>query len=592
MINPRVYRIAFVPALLAVIVALFSLEPLPPPIEESPATSTFDARGVAATTRALVELAPDRSPGSSGDAAVADFVEERFRGQRTGSVAEQHFEANIGGEQVELRNVILTLPGESERGLLILAHRDSINEEGAASSAAATAILLELVDQFGGSRHVQNLIFASTDGGTLGGIGAQELLKALPNVEAIDAALVILQPGALKERPPFLITSSNGAQSASAQLVETAAAILREQTDRSPGLAGPLGDLARLAFPGGLGEQAVLTERGVPAIALSSAGEAPLSAGEDALDKLSSASLARVGRAALSTTLAIDQLSEALERGPGAYLRSGRNLAPGWALVALGLMLLLPALLTAGDATLRAARRRQRLPTAISWAIFRAVPFLAPVLLIYGLGRIGVFPQPAFPFDPRNFSLDFSEAVALVGLFVVFGLFALAIRPLRAPGRPGPQVLAAAAGLLATLAVLGIWLQNPYLGLILAPTAHVWLLGARERGPLPTPLTLVAVVASALPVGLAAIYVADQIELGLVAPWKLVVLMTSGQIPLGISSLLCVLAGSLIGSIAVARLARRQDRSPEPVEVTMRGPMTYAGPGSLGGTDSAMPRHG
>ena len=157
MIDPRVYRIAFVPALLAVIVALFSLEPLPPPIEESAAPSTFDARGVATTTRALVELAPDRSPGSPGDAAVADFVEERFRGQPTGSVAEQRFETEIGGEQVELRNVILTLSGESDRGLLILAHRDSINKEGAASSAAATAVLLELADQLGGSRHVQNL---------------------------------------------------------------------------------------------------------------------------------------------------------------------------------------------------------------------------------------------------------------------------------------------------------------------------------------------------------------------------------------------------------------------------------------------------
>lgn len=590
MIDARIYRAAFLAALAALIAALFSVESLPRPLAESEAPNTFETRATADTTRAIVEAAPDRSPGSAGDEDIASFVEERFRGLRTGNVAEQSFMAMVGGDEVELRNVVLTLPGESERRLLILAHRDATNEPGAASSAAATAVLLELAERLSSTRHVQTLVFASTDGGTEGAIGARELISALPSVDEIDATLVISQPGALRERPPFLITSSDGPQSTSSQLVETAGAIFTEQTGRAPGLAGTLGDLARLALPAGLGEQAVLIELGIPAVALSSAGEAPLLAGQDQLTDLGSASLARVGRAALSTVLALERAPEPLDRGPGAYLRLGENLIPGWAVAALGLTLLLPALLTAAETVLRSARRRQRVATATGWALVRALPFLLPLLLVYGLGLVGVIPSPRFPFDPREFSLDFSEALALAAVLAVFLLFAVTIRPLRAPGRPGPTVLAATVGLLSGLAVLGIWLQNPFLGLILVPTAHVWLLGARERGPLPTVTTLAAVLAAAVPLALAAVYVADQIALGVVAPWRVLLLIVSGQIPFGITSLLCLIAGGLVASIAIARSAPRADRPLRPTEVRTRGPITYAGPGSLGGTESALPK--
>ena len=115
MIDPRLYRAAFLPVLAAFVVLMFTIEPVPKPFEQSETTSTFETRDTAAIAREIVELAPQRSPGSEGDDAVADLVEERFRGLGAGVVSEQRFSAGIQGEEAELRNVVLTLPGESDQ---------------------------------------------------------------------------------------------------------------------------------------------------------------------------------------------------------------------------------------------------------------------------------------------------------------------------------------------------------------------------------------------------------------------------------------------------------------------------------------------
>jgi hypothetical protein len=47
--------------------------------------------------------------------------------------------------------------------------------------------------------------------------------------------------------------------------------------------------------------------------------------------------------------------------------------------------------------------------------------------------------------------------------------------------------------------------------------------------------------------------------------------------------------GCAISVIAIAGRSVRQPQS-EPAPVTVRGPVTYAGPGSLGGTKSALRR--
>ena len=101
---------------------------------------------------------------------------------------------------------------------------------------------------------------------------------------------------------------------------------------------------------------------------------------------------------------------------------------------------------------------------------------------------------------------------------------------------------------------------------------------------------MVALIGSVIPFALAAAYVADQTAIGLEAPWRLVVVIVSGQIPVGITTLLCLLAGALLASVAIARSRPREEPAPAVTELRTRGPLTYAGPGSLGGTESALPR--
>ena len=74
------------------------------------------------------------------------------------------------------------------------------------------------------------------------------------------------------------------------------------------------------------------------------------------------------------------------------------------------------------------------------------------------------------------------RSLRVAGLLAI-ALAALLIRPLRTPLDAEPQTLAAAAGLTCSVAVLGIWLLNPFMALLLVPAAHVWLLPARAQGP-------------------------------------------------------------------------------------------------------------
>ena len=51
-----------------------------------------------------------------------------------------------------------------------------------------------------------------------------------------------------------------------------------------------------------------------------------------------------------------------------------------------------------------------------------------------------------------------------------------------------------------------------------------------------------------------------------------------------------MLAGCFVGVVAVVRTRRRVVRNAEPDPIRTRGPIGYAGPGSLGGTESALKR--
>jgi hypothetical protein len=551
-ISFRIYRAAFAPALAVVVVLLFSLQGRPAPLPPVVASAEFDQEAAAKIDRQIVDAAPVRTPGSEGDGAIANLVQKRFASVSEGQVTEQRFGHTFEGEDVELRNLILTLPGESARSVVVLAARDSASGPGAASSAAATATLLELVDKLRTYRHTKTLVFVSTDGGSDGAAGARVFAERFAERDLIDGAVVLWQPGSATLREPSLLDASAGSQSPSAQLVRTAERALTDQVGRQPQPEGMFGELAQLALPSGLGEQAVLIERGIDAVGLSSAGERPLPVADDQPDDLSAATLGDLGRTALLLVATLDGAAAPPEHGPTAYLNLAGNMVPGWALALLALTLLLPAALASLDALGQAFRHGARVGSALLWSASRSLPLLGAVLLLYLLAVTGIVARPAFPFDPNRFRVGAGQIVAMTFLASVIVAGYYAIRGWRVPAELPPELAAPALGLVSAFAVLLAWLANPYLALLLVPVAHVWLLDARRAGALPWPLALGAIALSLLPMAAAVLQVTGRLDLGSGAPWDLLLMVGDGQIGFLEMLAICLLGGSLVGLVALA----------------------------------------
>src|SRR5829696_3181629 len=79
MIEPRIYRAAFLPAVVAVLLVAFSFESRPPALPQGlPGDVVFDADGTVSEAQELASATPDRRPGSDGNREVADLVRRAF----------------------------------------------------------------------------------------------------------------------------------------------------------------------------------------------------------------------------------------------------------------------------------------------------------------------------------------------------------------------------------------------------------------------------------------------------------------------------------------------------------------------------------
>ncbi len=83
MIEPRIYRAAFVPALLAVVLTMFSFQSRPRPLPQGLAADVlFDGNQAAVLAARIAAEAPDRRAGSRGDLATAELVANTFADAR------------------------------------------------------------------------------------------------------------------------------------------------------------------------------------------------------------------------------------------------------------------------------------------------------------------------------------------------------------------------------------------------------------------------------------------------------------------------------------------------------------------------------
>jgi Peptidase family M28 len=551
MIDLRLYRYALLAVPLVALIAAFSLRDVPRTLSAGIPPDAFDPATAVPLAKDLSSAAAYPTPGSAADQKLGDQVKSHFSAIQDATVSEQGFDGSFRGHDVHLHNLIATLPGESNRQIALIAPRDVAEGSGAATTTAATAALINIAEAFSGTAHHRTLVFVSADGSSIGALGTRRFVRDYSDSSLLDAAIVLSQPALASPTAPLVIPWSSGPQSTASQLAETAGDTVSKELATPAGDEGPLGDLFRLALPAGLGDQAPLIASGLPAVRLSADGELPVDPGSDTPDSFDSDTFDRFGRAALSLVLTLDAAPGAVEHGPKGYIGVAGNLLPGWTIALLALSLLVPAGLAAGSGLVSAARSPIEAIRGFVWTVMRALPFLGALLTIVFTSLVGLLPSPEFPFDPRLEGLGTGGTVAVIAAVLVYCLIAFFLRPLRPPPSSAVVTAAPAALSVACLAALGVWLINPYLGLIACVGLQAWVIAAARLAPGRLPAAGL-IMLGLVPALVLVANLSDRFDAGL-GVWHDVVLMVSdGQIGTVLSLLACLGAGAGVAIVAVA----------------------------------------
>jgi hypothetical protein len=607
-LNGRIYRAAFVPLILALAIAGFSLQAPATPLTATLAPDAFDGALAFAELRTLADRFPGRRPGSQGDreltARIAQTL-QRLGGTAAGgfSVSTRQVQASTIDGQRTLTTVIARRPGiTGGSAIVLLAHRDAAGR-GALAELSGTAVLLELARVLAASETQRPVIVLSASGGSGGDAGAANF--AADYGQPVAGAIVLGDLAGASAHKPFVAPYSLGLGSAPGSLQSTVSAAIAREVGVQPGAPSTLSQLAHLVLPLAAGEQGALNAHGIPAVLVQVSGERPPRAG----DPVSAKRLDNFGRAVLSAVYALDA-SPSSQGGAGGGLETAlplqHKLLPAWALRLLLATLLLPPLLVLVDGFARSRRRRLAIGGRLQWALACALPFLAAALFIRLLGLSGVLAAPAGPvlsgaLPTGAVALEAVLAPALV-LVLAWLAWPAALRRLRLRPRADDD----AAGLALLIVLLGIalvvWVFNPFTALLLVPALHLWL-------PLASPewlhaggrshrlRTLAVVALGLLPLVLLFAFYARQLGLDPgQALHAAVLLFAGGYFAIPALVLWCLSFGCLAAATLVA-LGSQPPPPPitgpdtgEGVLITVRGPMSYAGPGSLGGTESALRR--
>ena len=605
MFDGRIYRAAFVPLLFVLVIAGFSLTGRSAPLSSTLAPEAFSGARAFADLQSLAKRFPDRAPGSEGDNRLATEIAGTLKGLsgaggQSGSGAAAGFQVStrlvhaqtIDGART-LTTVIAQRPGSSnESPIAIVAHRDAAGR-GAAAELSGTAALIELAHVFSQSETRRTIVLVSTSGGSGGYAGAVDFARH--SARPLDAAIVLGDLAGSVARKPFVLTYSSVAGTAPESLRLTLDGAVSQEVGANSGAPGTVAQLAHLALPLATGEQAPLNASGIPAVLVQVSGERGPSSGEG----VSEARLQSFGRSVLGAVYALDEGPNIAAPAPPRLLL-GRRALPGWAVRLLVFGLLLPPLLVCVDALARLRRRHEPVSRWVLWTLAAALPFFVCALFAILLGRLAIVAAPGGQLSDRSLSADGSGLAAVLATTLVLVLALAAwpafVRRVALPLRPSTD----GAGLAVLLVLLALalltWVFNPFTCLLLVPALHLWLfavsptLRARERGRM---LAFGAVLTGVLPLALLLIVYSHELGIGPGGLTESVVLvLAGGQVGL-IGALLwsaalgCLLAVTLrVLAPAPADSVGRQEWA----EVSTRGPVSYAGPGSLGGTESALRR--
>ncbi|MEA2441294.1 MAG: hypothetical protein QOH76_2718 [Thermoleophilaceae bacterium] len=601
-IEPRIYRAAFFPALLALVLVAFSLQTAPRAVPQGlAADALFEGVGTASSVHDIASTAPDRRAGKPGDEAVASRVKRAFLSHGFSTTVDRFDE-----DGTKLVNVVGRRPGSSSKQIVVMAARDAATVPDEATSAADTAALIEFARVFEGRASRLTLVLVSVDGSQLGDAGARRFAESVTDPSDIAAVVVLSSLGAASSRGPLVIDWSNDVGRGNLGLQRTVAASLREELGSIPHQEGAFAQFARLTFPVAPGAQGVLLANGIDAVRLSGSGELRPDGPGTRLDV---ARYGALGRSALRVISALDASRTDPEHGPSAYVQFAGKLMPAWPVKLLALAFLLPALIASIDAFARARRRREPVSPWLVWLASALLPFLIGLALALLLVLVGIARDaPPAPLDPRSVSLDAGAIGSLVATtFAIALAWILARSSVIRRAATLPDATAPGAACVASLAlcllVLVLVFTNPFAALLFVPAAHLWMLGTLTEATWRT--GVVMFVIGLLPVALIAAYYVVRLDLGPIdAAWYLFLLVTGNQTGVLTTAGLVVLAAitGSVGAILLAR-ARHGDFGPrrggpgggrggkrDEAAPSIFGPGGHAGPGAIGQARSSLGR--
>ena len=576
-LDARLHRAALLVLVVpAIIFAAFSLRPGPQLRTGALAPDAFDVTAALADLKSLSAI-PDHRPGSPGDFRSAQFVASRLT-QAGFRVSQRRYGAQTTNGHQQVTTIVATRTGFSPRKVVLAADRAGDLRTDAGLSATAT--LLETARVLGGRTLAHTVEIVSTGAGPGGGLTGYESLDATQ-----VATLILGDVGGGPLARPFVTPWGEGRGVAAPLALErSVAGAVKEETGLSPGGSGSITRISRLMLPLTAGGQGEIVANGLPAVQLSSRGEqrvpnAPVDSG--LLDSF--------GRAALRTAGILDGAPADWPGRSNAEIPIRDRVLPDWASRLLGAAGILLALAVGVDGMARARRRGIAVVRPALWVLSAWPAFLLAWLVILFGGAVGLLGDlPASTAPVGVVSIRWAVPV-LVAIALVIGWVFIRRRlavSLSQAGDPGPGVASAVALLGASVAAL-VWIGNPLTAILIVPFINIapWLCDSdrlpRRRA------RAVLFGATVLPLLCVAPVLAVALGAGPVQfSWMLMLALADGTV--GVIGGLVMALGLAIGASVFVLVMRKSEDSGS--VLTTRGPVTYAGPGSLGGTESAFSR--
>jgi hypothetical protein len=575
------YRGTWLVLSIPLLLAAFSVaRPSPLPQAFPPA---FDSASAETLAEEFSRFYPMRFPGTTGAGLAADWYRSQLRPYGL-SVRSQPFTAQVPGYgRLRFENLVTTVRGRSDRRIVVLAHRDDLGTgPGANDNATGTAALIVLARSFATPvtteadqpGPVHTLVFVSTDGGALGGVGANHYARTEgDDVDAVINLDALAGPG-----PPRLQLAGDRPRSPALALVRTATVRIAEETGIVPLRPSAARQLLDLAFPFSLYEQAPFVGRDISALTITTQGDTPLPAELDTEARLrtllQSPRMGQLGGAAQTLIGSIDQGLEVMRGGP-PYIYFGTRAVRGWAVELVLVAALLPFLAVAVDLFARCRRRRIPLGPAVRSYLSRLAFWLFVGLAFAIVARLGGWPQgDPLPIPPQAAAAQTWPVKAIVALVLVSALAWIVARHRLIPRR---EVLLEEelAGYTAALLMLGlvsllVVAVNAFALVFVLPSLHAWLwLPQFQSRPIWTRAALL--LAGFAGPALLLWSLSERLGLGTDSAAYLVELVAIGYVPVPL--VLLFLAWLAVSGQLAALSARRYAPYPSAEERPPRGPV-------------------